>query len=377
MANEFAEKETIPETPESLYEAALSRMERGQEVLLPSYKEENYRIVADKFKALGDFKDAPVLEQRCRELADEAHEEDLARAYEAASARVKDEKNVRWDTAAQAFEALGDYRDAKAMAALCREREKQQVGRSRKKTVCVLAIVAVCLILLIRVGMTGGFRYLLGLGYRQIEQYTAARSNFEKAGNFPNAPVMAKKCEALALRTAERGKTVSFGDLSWKVLEPEAGTGSLLLIAATFSDISGLSSVPFDQAGETTSWEGSSLRDWLGGAFLEEHFDERERGSIPVVATGASVNPQYGTVYEACEGDRVTILSCEEMETYADVAQTLAGDWWLRTPGFDLSLTALVTAGDQTLYYGTPADTVGIGVHPVLRVDLNTLEEGL
>lgn len=377
MAIRKEEPEEIIKTPEDLYEDAVKRMEQGDIILQYAYKEENYRLTAEAFDELNGLHDSKELAAKCRELADKAHKDGIEHTYADAAARMEKEWEElgEWEKLAVTFTDLGSYKDSASRAKTCMEKA-DQLGRRRKRKGRIRLLLIVLLVACVAyLFASGGFRYLLGWGYLKTGQYEDAINSFKKAGSFANAEDMALKSTLLALENAEQGSVVAYGDFKWKVLENNGDEKTILLIVSSLGESNPMKSVRFEENGGETSWESCSLRTWLNGEILEDYFGDKERACILKRDSAASANKTYGTSYDAVSGDYLSPLSAEEVEEYEEVVSKMGSDWWLRTPGADLSTVSYMTGHHSVMSYGTPSDTDDIAVRPVILVDLEAFSE--
>lgn len=152
---------------------------------------------------------------------------------------------------------------------------------------------------------------------------------------------------------------------------------------------------------ESIIWQESALRAWLNGTFYEEVFSGQEKGGILSKEYTNSDNPVYGTQGGEDTRDMVVLLSLEDIvnpeygfptvyscrhqtrTAYDSEGRTEENDrsgswWWLRSPGFNSGLVAVVdSSGDVTVkgydaFYGDilVANSKG-GVRPALHFDIS------
>ena len=116
----------VYETQESLYEKALSKMNKDQLIVQYAYKVENYRKAAEMFREVGDYADAAELAMRCDELAQKAKEDEKQHRYDTAVYHKENAKSLKgYEKAAKLFEEIGDYKDSKNQADECGQRAEQ------------------------------------------------------------------------------------------------------------------------------------------------------------------------------------------------------------------------------------------------------------
>lgn len=357
------------ESQESLYNRAVNKMNADRLIVQFAYKIENYLTAADMFDALGDYQDSARLAQKCRELAKKTKEDQKLSMYQKAS----EQKNKcitasDYEKAAEKFSALGEYKDSEKECLLCRERA-EQINKKRKiKKASVITGVATLAILIVIAGYSGIFSYAKGLFYMTAEKYDRAQAIFEDLGSFLNSEETAEKCAEKILETealeekknlikAKAGKQLKFGTQKWKVLERDGDY--LYLIASHIDRKSEFYKVPFHDKQEAVDWENSSLRKWLNTDVLENCFTQEERDLLIQMDTQ----------------DYVRILSEEEAGKYKDVLDTLGLNYWLRTPGNQEDTAVFMSAEHSIMEYGYPVSSDGISVRPVIMVDCSKITE--
>lgn len=197
---------------------------------------------------------------------------------------------------------------------------------------------------------------------------------FDRLGGYRDAAGRKEKLQAAAAasRTAE---TMDFGGYRWLVLEERGGSALLLMW-----DI--LEKRPYNETeggmGKRTSWEDCTLRAWLNGAFYSS-FSQADRERIVETAIQGSGNREYRIKAGKGTQDRIFLLSLEEANLYftndaARVARVPDGGraawWWLRSPGFEGFLAAVVAADGGLGYAGSGVNYYDRGVRPAMWVTM-------
>ena len=192
--------------------------------------------------------------------------------------------------------------------------------------------------------------------------------------------------DVLSLGTYPQGSGGEREPIEWLVLSLE---GDRVLLLSRY----GLDVQPYHISQEEVTWEGSTLRGWLNGSFLNDAFTQEERGRIVSVQTDNSAGQGFPfsaleeqtPVEENFTQDQVFLLSfleCSELfdaliaqssglyelqaiptpyalKRGALVSADSVGSWWLRSPGrtgdcvccwdADLSLTEVGVSADGVL----------------------------
>jgi len=149
---------------------------------------------------------------------------------------------------------------------------------------------------------------------------------------------------------------------------------------------------PFNQQRQSTTWENSSIREWLNNSFLDEAFTEKEQAEVLITNVAAGSNPSYETNTGSDTKDKVFLLSISEVEEfirfdedrvcrvteYAKNQLYETNDvcnWWLRSPGNETSRAAAVYNDGFVNYFGFYVELSDFAVRPAVWVDLSFLEE--
>lgn len=203
------------------------------------------------------------------------------------------------------------------------------------------------------------------------------------------------------------GATVRFGSyeqdnnsgngkeaLEWQVLEVQGNKA--LIITKKVIDFQRYSE-GYDFSGLAADWGNSKLRIWCNNLFLNEAFSDGQIGKIAATNVGGSSNPVYGNAMGGASGDKVFILSAEELAKYFSndsermaecTAYALArsGDsalrnpitgtsyWWIRTAGIEPYDAMYVHYTGSLNYSGMAVGNTIVGVRPAAWVDKSALE---
>ncbi len=351
------------EAKETLYEKGMQRMEQAALVVQSAYRTENYTIAAEEFEGAGDYQDASEKAAECRRLAVQSEKDGVEERYQkavAAQDKIVDRSDA--DKLVDEFHLLGNYKDSKNRREECVRRAERFIRNSRIKRV-VLAVVVIGLIALSIYGAkVGMWNYVKGILYGYSGNYRVATESFEELGNFldsrkkaeiyRNKYLRAREAEERkTLNTLEKGKQTTYGDFTWTVLH--ADDDMLLLIPVSVEEDGPFSHIPFDTEGGS-DWEKSSLKAYLNGKILSEHFTEEERARI--------------------DGD-IMIPDVEMIDQYRGALTKLGSDMWVNLPGEKEGTESFLTGGGALIHYGCPSDNTDIDVCPVLRVKVVNVED--
>lgn len=152
---------------------------------------------------------------------------------------------------------------------------------------------------------------------------------------------------------------------------------------------------PYNTDWVEITWEYSSLREWLNGAFLDGAFSPSEQRAILTSQVNADRNPDYRTDPGHGTMDKVFCLSINEFQNIPTKIKACAGtafcyaegaresqngncSWWLRTPGwYQKSAADVNNKGianyDENMHKGYNVNHRGHGVRPAVWVDVSMI----
>jgi tetratricopeptide (TPR) repeat protein len=309
--------------------------------------EGNYEEAIEAFTALGDYKDSVQRIAETNELLNEATERELAAQYAEAETLLDAGK---YDDAVEAFEALGDYSDAKNMVIYCRNEQLYSEITE-----------------LLSNGNTAN-AYLLLQELGEYKDSTEMMENLVFENPYLEYLAVQER-ETVFFGAYEQDNDTSNGaePVEWIVLKKREN--QLMLLSKYCLDAQ-----PFDTTDANYMvWQNSELYDWLNTEFLEAAFSEDERNMIM---------------------DKITLLGVDDTETYIDQIGTLSAEatsyaiaqgadtrdgnayWWLKT-FFDPFTGNYGTYGSSAAYV-TPSGTVSstaldisdISIRPVVWIEI-------
>lgn len=214
--------------------------------------------------------------------------------------------------------------------------------------------------------------------YLLLSKIVGYKDSGDKAAEYK--PIYEKYC----LSTAKAGDKVLYGsyeqdndtsngkeDIEWLVLTKEEN--KLLLISDK-----GLDSQQYNKSYNDVTWETCSLRKWMNNTFFNEAFSTDEQTKIQSTNVSADANPYYGVDPGKATKDKVFLLSINEANKYfasdeermcVSTAYAIANGaytsnkyskdgiatcgWWLRSPGLDQDVAAIIRGDGGILSGGT------------------------
>ena len=171
--------------------------------------------------------------------------------------------------------------------------------------------------------------------------------------------------------------------IEWKVLKAEEGKA--LLVSCEALEV-------YNTYWGSPTWDHSTLRAWLNGAFLEMAFSPEEQSALALSLVPADPNPNYNSDPGTDTQDRVFCLSykeaagmltAEERKTkparYARENRQVYTEgefcyWWLRSPGKP-GCGAAVVCPDGSFDYDASYDGFCYGVRPAVWVQISQIEQ--
>ena len=174
-------------------------------------------------------------------------------------------------------------------------------------------------------------------------------------------------------------------DIEWLVLAKEKDR---VLVISRYA----LDCRPYNAKEQEVTWETCFLHGWLNDTFLNNAFSADEQAMIRTETVTADRNPSYGTSPGRDTTDKVFLLSITEVNQYltgesARKCQATAyavkrgayinpldGNcwWWLRSPGMNSFLAAIVNYVGSVGYDGVRVHTWDGAVRPALWINIES-----
>ena len=408
------------------YKKAVSMMETASTQIA-------YSEAADQFKKLSGFRDSDELAKQCTEKMESCRKD---RIYAQAASKMQgDFDSSGYEAAIAQFSQIPGWKDADEQIETCkrkieeikerkekerieaeRKAEEQRIARRKaaKKTrkiallsAAAIAVFVVAMIVLQTVIIPND-KYNAALAAYHAGEYNEALTALKALGEYKDSPEKVKEVyeafkryQAERIKTASAGEYVYFGtyeqdndlsngkeDIEWLVLAKE---DNKLLVISKYA----LDCRSFNTTGGQVTWESSSLRKWLNGAFLDNAFNAEEQSKILDSVVTADDNSQNSTVPRNDTTDKVFLLSVQEFKEYygSDKAGKCVptryacelgawtGDinkvdgkvtcwWWLRSQGNSSSFAARVESAGSVDSNGQFVMLKSGGVRPAMWIDL-------
>lgn len=336
-------KEVIELTPEERF-VQLQTLKRATRCLL--VEEDVYHIykrLGKDFAELGELgKETPF--EGCEECA--ALSEECAKLAEEWKKKLPEKKQ----------------KESRTVTTTIRQQEKD--GKQKKgKGKWIFSGIVVLVVLVIVCFKVPATRYQIAGLAGKIGFDEVAIDSYKKLGDYSDSQKQIVQLEQKGIRNVKLGGVVSFGKTKWIVLDRQ---NDRALLAKYMSD----NKHPFHDKKEDVTWERCSLRNYLNGEFLMEFFSETERAIIADTKVMNQKNPEFGTDGGNNTTDKIFLLNETEYEKYRKRLKAKAKTMRLRTPGKDATSTTYVSALEEVVTYGFPADKNGACIRPVMWVEV-------
>ena len=284
---------------DGIYKDAVETMNRGK--TLSAYKAESaYKSAAVKFKHISGYKDSDALAAECLEKAEQEHnrgiemdrqkaeeeriqaererkkaeEERMAGIYkDAVQAMQSAETESDYKSAAERFQSIPDYKDAKALAAECLEKaeaakkeaeakaeaeriaKEKEMRRNKQIVVVTTATAAVMLVFVIVLNtvILPAIDYNKAVGYMENGQYTEAIALFTELDGYKNSEDMIAETKYLtAVEYMENGQYNKAAALFSELGDYKGSEGMISEIEDAISETKYLTAVKYMESGQYT-----------------------------------------------------------------------------------------------------------------------------
>jgi len=214
-------------------------------------------------------------------------------------------------------------------------------------------------------------------GYRDVDRICEADDNIRAA-------IWGVPGSIVTFGSYEQDNDAANGQepIEWIVLSNDGDTSMLISRYA-------LDCKPYNGKKTEVTWETSTLRKWLNGAFTDTAFSAEDQERIQTTQVPAGGNSRYSTDPGGDTRDKVFLLSIDEANTLFDgdaarqcksteLAQVQGAYavkngntwWWLRSPGSYSDYAASVFNDGSVNYSGINVNYVGSTVRPVVVLRL-------
>lgn len=361
-----------------------------------------FKYLAKQFKKLKDYKKSEELAEKCTKLAKKTKKLIKKQTYEDALNLKENAKSVQdYKIAADTFHKLSGYLDADELAAECDKLAARYEKKSAIRRILLMTTVIIIVVASIIFANTASTKYytanlLLKTGsynsaikiYNKLGDYKEARENKYKAqylkgkelldkGNHNDALAAFKEAtdyedsrryiadiEKLIIKNSAINDTVKLGKFDWKILDIR--DNKALLAKKTVID-----GIAYNNSLVDTSWETSTLRQWLNSDFLSQSFSDEERSSIVLSELDNIANSYTAIQAGNSTKDYIFILSLDEAQNYVDGLSKTEKNTWLRTPGSNLTTAAFLSSDKTIMENGYPVNSDKLAVRPVLWYNLD------
>jgi hypothetical protein len=246
----------------------------------------------------------------------------------------------------------------------------------------IAAFVVVCIS--VNKVVIPNIKYSQAVKLMEEEKYEEAASAFEEMNGYKDSSEKQQEAiekyqeyllqaEFITLTEAEIGDTVTFGNYytsnEWVVLDEKDGCKLLISKYA-------IETKYYNEKDVTTTWENSSIRNWLNSVFVDIAFDDYESQIIKYTNVVNDDNRQYDIAGGNDTEDEIFLLSIDEFEKYYPDGERLTLHegvfvyWWLRSPGKNSDYAAYVSGSGKLEYFGCNVARQKYGIRPALWIDV-------
>lgn len=378
--NNKKKKAKKPSKEEIAYNDAVGLMEAVEYTKRFEREVISLKNAAEKFDKLGEYKDAPALAEKCRELAEDARKKGTKKVYTQALDKLNSAK-----TKSDYVDAIEDFNRVKKYnykVNECKENiEKCKSVIAHLETIAaykrrgiVIGIIAVLAIIFVN---TPFFPLVKGLVHQSRGEYTAAIANYKaangilignskmkkcyyalgeeaykeedfqkayeyykKAEDKMDAPLKKMRLEQMFIGEASVGDTVDFGKGKWIILDKK-GNNALLLRTET------IKKVPFDEDGGI-KWLLSSYREWLNKKYILKFSTEERKIMVEQFLYKPASKGKLKELFFP--------LSEEQYIKYKDIIPQINSTYWLKDGNF-INKKVKAVAKDGSIIQVKPDDT--------------------
>lgn len=219
-------------------------------------------------------------------------------------------------------------------------------------------------------------------------KYLEASNLFKQLIDYKDSSNLKNEADKTLLKLGEIGDIVLFGryeqdrdnsngneDIEWVVLDKN---DKAIFVVSKYA----LDYKPYNTILKAfTTWEHSTIREWLNGTFLMTTFSSYEQTLIMSTALDNFVNERFKTNGGNNTIDKVFLLSIDEVNKYQSFERnrkTTLFDgtkvfWWLRSPG-DSNYAAVFVRSDGTVGdRGLGVSREDVAVRPAMWIDISDL----
>ena len=388
----------------------------------------DYLNAMDLFTEIGNYKDAAILAQECRNLAEISRKDSL---LEQGKFKMTRETISDYEKAIEIFEKIPSWKDADEKIVVCKKKIEEikakeesdrlealrkveedkiaaeKAAKKRKKILTIgTLIVCVCIavVIIARTVIIPATQYNAALALMNDKKYNEAIEAFEALNGYKDSNTQIENCyigkfgekKWNQIKNIKIGDTYTFGSyeqdnnisngkeaIEWEVLDKNGS--ALLLISKQTLDCQ-----MYNTSNAAVTWESCSLRKWMNDVFLNVAFNTEEQTQIKSTNVSPDKNPKYKTSSGNPTTDKVFLLGITEAKkyfasdrirrceptkyalangAYEDNGASDTKWWWLRSPGI-LQNQAAAVRPDGSFYYPNPVYQKIYYIRPVLWLDL-------
>lgn len=356
-----------------------------------------YRQTAMEFRELSNYKDSKLYADLCMQLVKKSKKDFKKITYnDAMLKKSKANKADDYKAAADVFRQVPGYKDADIMALECDKISSKIMNKEIKrlwirKTIIVLSIIA-----LIFLPRTSYARYYMANAYMYVGSYPSAIERYKKLASYKDSKERLIECRYLnaskdvanknykaaakgyaaignykdsekqlvsvqqnIIRSSKLGGKIKIGKYDWIVLEVNDNKAFLMKNTS-------MNEMPFNTEAIETTWENSTLREWLNSDFFDNSFSDTEKANILLTDVKNSDNVTYNTPGGNDTSDYIFIFSIQEAKDYSYLFPEFKTNTWLRSSGAYPNTAAFLTENGVVMDYGYIVTCNNLKIRPVM-----------
>ena len=385
----------------------LAQARRETDYLAACVEEENakdiktYRLAAEKFEKIGDYKDCKIRAEECRKEGERIHAEVIAWSEREKKQRFKKIAMIGGGAvAAVTVVAIAMFVNATVIQPLWKYGKAQRLMEEGNYAEAYSAFDELRGYKGIDEEFLKGVKYEEGQNLMAEGNYVDAYQAFEQIRGYKDVDELLEPDDS----EYTVGSTIVFGnyeqdnntdngaeEIEWIVLE-RMGNVALLLSK------NALDAQPYHEDMTSITWEKCTLRQWLNEDFINQAFSKEERAVIQTTEVDNSKEQGYNPWWESEHGmwlesdtkDQIFLLSYKEAfkdyfsddasrictpTDYAIAQGAFTSDegnctWWLRLPRANQDIAAKVRADGS--YDGGSVYFDDICIRPALWINLES-----
>lgn len=191
------------------------------------------------------------------------------------------------------------------------------------------------------------------------KNYKAAAKGYAAIGNYKDSEKQLVSVQQNIIRSSKLGGKIKIGKYDWIVLEVNENKAFLMKNTS-------MNEMPFNTEAIETTWENSTLREWLNSDFFDNSFSDTEKANILLTDVKNSDNVTYNTSGGSDTLDYMFIFSIQEAKDYSYLFPEFKTNTWLRSSGAYPNTAAFLSENGMVMDYGYIVTSNNFKIRPVM-----------